>query len=102
MSKKMMMLALAAVSAALFAMPAVASAGEWDTENSLGQVVTGQEFTISKVTNPVLESANGDRVTCTGLTGSGKYDVGSSKTGTITLDFTGCTENTFGTTCQSG
>jgi hypothetical protein len=95
MSKKMMMLALAAVSAALFAMPAVASAGEWDLHNA-----PGQKFTVTKVTNAVLEASNTDVVTCTGLTGSGEYTT--TKTGNITLDFTGCKENTFGTECQSG
>ncbi len=96
MSKKKMMLALAAVSAAMFALPAAASAGEWELHNAVGQT-----FTITKVSSSmVLETTNGDTITCTGLSGSGSYST--TKTGRITVDTTGCTENTFGTTCQSG
>lgn len=95
MSKKIMLLALAVVSAAMFAVPAVAAAGEWTLDNA-----TGKTFTIAKNTNPVLRSANGDTITCTGLTGSGSYTTNT--TGTVSLDFTGCTENTFGFSCQSG
>ncbi|HET9197050.1 MAG TPA: hypothetical protein VFN92_02180 [Solirubrobacterales bacterium] len=90
----MTMLALAVVSAAMFALPAVASAGEWVADNA-----TGKTFSVTKVTNPVLRASNGDVVTCTGLTGEGSYT--STTTGNITLDFTGCTEDKFGTKCTT-
>jgi hypothetical protein len=93
MSKKIMMLALAAVSAALFAMPAVASAGEWDADGAAGQT-----FSVTKITNPELRAGE-TTVKCTGLTGSGTYTTDT--TGNITLDFTGCTDGTFGTACTS-
>ncbi|HET9198345.1 MAG TPA: hypothetical protein VFN92_08845 [Solirubrobacterales bacterium] len=93
MSKKMTMLAIAVASAAMFALPAVASAGEWVAHNAAGKT-----FTITKVgANPILESANGDVIECTGLTGTGSYTT--TTTGTINLDFTGCKENTFGLSC---
>lgn len=87
MRKKMMLLALV-VSAAMFAVPAVASAAEWIADNA-----SGKNFIIDKSTNPVLRSSNGDVITCTGFTGSGRYTTDT--TGEVSLDFTGCTENTF-------
>ncbi|HET9196909.1 MAG TPA: hypothetical protein VFN92_01475 [Solirubrobacterales bacterium] len=95
MDRKMMLLAAAATSAALFAMPAVSSAGEWTAHNATGKTFTS----ITKVNNPVWRVANTDVVTCTGVTGGGEYT--STITGTIALDFTGCIDNTFGFTCKS-
>jgi hypothetical protein len=93
MSKKMMLLALAAVSAAMFALPAVASAGTWDIEPANGSSTIN--FTVSGGTAQ-LTTSGGNPVHCTSISGKGHY---SSKTGgTINLTFHGCTTSTiFGT-----
>ncbi|HEY5943302.1 MAG TPA: hypothetical protein VIT89_10645 [Solirubrobacterales bacterium] len=94
MSKKFMVLALAAVSAAMFALPAVASAGEWEN-------TTKSPFTVSNegATPIVLTASNGDTVTCTGVSGAGTWST--NKHGTIPkgLDFTGC--SAFGFSCST-
>jgi hypothetical protein len=87
MSKKIMLLALAAVSAALFAMPAVASAGTWDISP------TNATFSIDGTTAQ-LTTAN-RTVHCTSSTGNGSYT--SATTGNIELTFSGCTS--LGTKC---
>jgi hypothetical protein len=86
MSKKIMLLALAV--AALFALPSVASA---------------QEAHISGVSNFTgsggagsLQATGEPTISCTASTNTGKFDTGSTTTGTITLDFTGCTATFFG------
>ncbi len=85
MSKKMMLLALAV--AALFALPAAASA---------------QEAHISGITNFTGHAGAGSlaatgepTIKCTTSTTTGKFDTGSTTTGSIELDFTGC-EAEFG------
>ncbi len=87
MSKKMMLLALAVVSSAFFALPAVASAQEIHLEPG-----NGETFTLSGLGGEVR--AEGEPTfSCTGTGGSGSFDVGSSTTGSVTLDFTGCQAN---------
>jgi hypothetical protein len=93
MSKKMMLLALAAVSAALFALPAVASAGTWN------MTPAGSIFTLtSKVGTTTVWTSTNHTVTCASVTGSGRYNVGSPTNGVISLKFHGCKDEA-GTTC---
>jgi len=95
MSKKMMLLALAVVSAAFFALPAIASAQEIHSE-------PGEAFTVNGAGGE-LRAEGEPTVTCSGTGGEGKFDVGSSTTGSSTLDFTGCHTTVFGFTaaCKS-
>lgn len=96
MSKKMMLLALAVVSAAFFALPAIALAQEIHLEPG-----NGETFSVSG-TGVELRAEGEPTVTCTGTSGSGSFDVGSSTTGTFTLDFTECHVNVlFTIPCHS-
>jgi hypothetical protein len=96
MSKKVMLLALAAVSAAMFALPAMASAATWD----LNAAPAGK-FTVTTSTSPVLSNTAGEKVECTSSTGSGAYT--SATSGTLNLVFHGCkTPSFFNATCTSG
>jgi hypothetical protein len=89
MSKKIMLLALAVVSAAVFALPAAASAQEahisgvttFTGSGPAGTLTTSGEPTVSCTTNTVSK---------------GSFNAGSTTTGEITLDFTGCTAEFFG------
>jgi hypothetical protein len=94
MSKKMMLLALAAFSAALFALPAVASAQEIHMEPG-----NGESFTVTGGAGE-LRAESEPTITCEHVDGSGKFDAGSSTTGTIHLDFTGCHATVFGLTAK--
>jgi len=95
MSKKFMVLALAVVSAAFFALPAMASAQEIHLEPA-------EEFNI-KGEGGELRASGEPTITCTTTGGTGKYDTGSTTTGSSTLDFTGCHTAVFGFTasCKS-
>jgi hypothetical protein len=93
--KKLVLLALAAVSAVMLVVPALASAGEWEMDPA------GWAFNITSVGNTVLKTNNNETVTCTSSTGSGAYNAGSKTTGTIQLLFHGCKESIFGTSCSS-
>jgi hypothetical protein len=93
MSKKTILLALAV--AAMFAIPSAASA---------------QEIHISGVTNFTVSGPGGSlvaegepKITCTNTGGSGLFEGGST-TGSIILDFTGCTAEFFGIkgNCSTG
>jgi hypothetical protein len=95
MTKKMMLLALAVVSAVMFALPAVASAGSPLVE--CGGVACGK-FTSHGGTS-VLSTTSGTTVTCTTNTGSGSFT--STTTGTIKLTFSGCKESIFSTSCNT-
>jgi hypothetical protein len=92
MSKKIMVLALAVVSAAFFALPAMASAEEihWDTPEAFNISGAGGE----------LRAASEPTITCTTTTGTGKFDAGSTTTGTSALVFTGCHTAVFGITAS--
>jgi hypothetical protein len=90
MSKKMMLLALAAVSAAMFAMPAAASAGEWKIHPLQASTIAGGATS--------LKTANGDTVNCTSSNGTGTQTT--ETTGTIELTFNGCT-GPFGSNCSN-
>ena len=86
MSKKIMLLALAV--AALFALPSVASAQEAHVKgitNFTGHAPAG-----------TLAASGEPTIACTTTTVTGSFDSGSTTTGKITLDFTGCTAEFFG------
>jgi hypothetical protein len=86
MSKKTMLLALAVVSAAMFALPAVASAGEWKMDCPGGKATCA--FTTSGG-HAELRAVEEPTITCTGNTGEGTVSEGGT-TGTFALTFTGC------------
>ena len=88
--KKMILLALAAASVAMFALPAVASAGTWHALNA--GAFTGHGGTSE------LTTTAGNRVHCTGVTLAGSYDT--TTTGTLTLKFSTCV-GPFNVHCQS-
>jgi hypothetical protein len=83
MKKRTIMFALAAVSAALFALPAVASAGEWKIDPANG--VFPLNYTIAGGSTTLTA---GQTVTCSSSTGSGKYTTAT--TGELTLTFHNC------------
>jgi hypothetical protein len=86
MTKKMMLLALGV--AAVFAIPSAASSQEIHINPS-------SNFSISG-TGRFLAGQNEPTLSCTNTAGSGSYNAGSTTTGSITLDFTGCTFEFFG------
>jgi hypothetical protein len=96
MKHKLMMLALAAVSAALFALPSMASAAEWDIDSESGALPT---FTSKGGVAKLSSSGFGAflPVECTANTGSGKYTT--QTTSSVTLTFTGCKQ--AGNTCTT-
>jgi hypothetical protein len=87
MSKKMMLLALAAVSAAMFAMPAVASA----TFNHLDKTST---FKVHGPAGHLSTTQNEETVHCTTTTGEGTFTT--TTTATMELVFHGCNTTVFG------
>jgi hypothetical protein len=89
MSKKMMVLALAVASAALFALPAVASAQSWHLSATTSFSVTGA--------GGKLTSTDGTTFTCSSTTGSGSFSTTTA--GTMSLVFHGCTG--FGFACTT-
>jgi hypothetical protein len=86
MSKKIMLLALAV--AALFALPAAASAQEAHVSGITTFNGHAPSGTLSATGEPTISS------TTTVVTGS--FDAGSTTTGKITLEFTGSTATLFG------
>jgi hypothetical protein len=95
MSKKIMVLALAVVGAASLALPAFAAGQEIHLEPA-------EAFTIASAGGEARASEE-PTITCTALAGTGKFDAGSTTTGTITRDYTGCHTSVFGFTasCKS-
>jgi hypothetical protein len=93
--KKLVLLAVVAATTALFALPAAASAAEWEMDPA------GWAFNSTAVGNTVLKTNNNETVTCTGSTGSGAYNAGSKTEGTLQLKFTTCTESVFGGKCST-
>lgn len=91
MKHKMMLLALAAFSAALFALPSVASAGEWTMDCPSGKATCS--FSTSGG-HAELRAVNEPTITCTSSTGSGSVSSGG-KTGTFAMTFKGCTATLF-------
>jgi hypothetical protein len=80
MGQKKMVLALAVVSAALFAMPAVASAQSWHLDQTSLFSVAGSGGTLTSTVS----------ITCSATTGSGNFSTTTE--GTVTLLFSGCKE----------
>jgi hypothetical protein len=95
MSKKMMLLTLAVVSAAFFALPGMAVAQEIHFE-------PGEAFTASGGGGEFRVSGE-PTITCTATAGTGKFDAGSTTTGSLIGDTTGCHTSVFGITasCKS-
>jgi len=96
MSKKMMLLALAVVSAAAFALPAGASAAELHASNA--PYTFGGTFgagTLTAEGEPVITC--GDATNINHVTGN--VTTGGT-TGHIVLDFTGCHTSVFGFTAK--
>jgi hypothetical protein len=91
MKNKMMLLALAAISAVMFVLPAVASAGSPVIDPGSGKFPLA--FTSSGG-HGELRATGEPAITCTSNTGSGKYTT--STTGEIGLTFHGCTTSFFG------
>lgn len=94
MSKKSLVLILAVVSA-MVALPAMASAQEIHFEPAEAFTVSGPSGELRASEEPTL--------TCSAISGSGKFDTGSTTTGTLTLDYTSCHTAVFGftATCKS-
>src|SRR6476620_5904040 len=91
MSKRIIGLALAVVSAALLALPPLASAETLHID----QITT---FSVSG-SGGTLTSTEGGSVTCTKTSGKGSFST--STVGTASLVFTGCT-GPFGFACTTG
>jgi hypothetical protein len=92
MSKKMMLLALSAISAALLVVPAAASAGGYTVHpggKATSSIHGGAGY---------LSTVGGDTINCTTTTGSAAYNAAGTG-GTMTLLFHGC--NAFGFSCNS-
>lgn len=85
-----MLLALAAVSAVMFVLPAVASA-------EVAHVSSVGKFTLSGSDPTLTEHGESTKVTCETATGSGEFTT--TTTGVITISFHGCKENVFNTSC---
>ena len=96
MKHKMVMMLSALV--LVFVAPTFAFAGEFQVDSkALGE---GKElFFTTKFAHGELRTASEPTITCTANTGTGKYI--SRTTGEITLTFTGCKENVFGSSCTS-
>jgi hypothetical protein len=93
MSKKIMVLALAVVSAVFFALPAMASATEIHWSST-------EKFTIAGPGGE-LRASGEPTITCTATSGNGTF--ASTTTGSTNLTFTGCHTAVFGLTasCKS-
>jgi hypothetical protein len=92
MTKKMMLLALAVASAALFAFPALASAAENHLDTATSFTGTGGAGSLVAESEPTItcESHHVEK---------GTISAGGT-TGTMTLDFTGCHATIFGLTAK--
>lgn len=94
MRKKTMLLALAAVSGMLLALPAMAFAQEIHLEAG-----NGEAFAISG-TFTGIKSENEPTFTCESTHGTGQFNTGGSTTGSETLTSTGCHFNVLGATMK--
>jgi hypothetical protein len=95
MNRKIIVLAFAVVTTAVFALPAMAAAQEIHFE-------PGEAFSASGGGGEFRTSGE-PTITCTKTEGSGKFDAGSTTTGSLTGDTTGCHTAVFGITasCKS-
>jgi len=90
MSKKTILLALAAVSAAMLALPALASAQSWHLDSTTSFSVSGSGGTAT--------FTEGGSVSCSSTTGSGTFSTTTA--GSVSLTLHGCT-GPFGFACTS-
>jgi hypothetical protein len=95
MSKKMMLLALAVVSAAAFALPAGASAAENHLTNVTTFSGTVGAGTLTAQEEPVITCGDATNVNHV----NGTVSAGGT-TGTLEMDFTGCHTSVFGFTAK--
>ena len=91
MSKKIMLLALAVASVAMFALPAAASAQEIHWTNTEEFAGTGGPGSLTAEGEPTI--------TCESVHITGKPSAGGT-TGSIHFDFTGCHTTVFGFTAK--
>jgi hypothetical protein len=92
MNKKLVLLALAVASAALFALPPAASAAELHLDTATSFTGTGGASSIVAESEPTITCESTD-VT------NGTISAGGT-TGTFHLDFTGCHASVFGLTAK--
>lgn len=99
MSKKIILLALAAVSAAVFVLPATAMAAEEDVALHISPVPAGPVPVSGGATS--LSNVEGETIDCKEVNGSATFE--NSTTGHLTLTFSGCFATTvFGNiSCNS-
>jgi hypothetical protein len=90
MSKKMMVLALAVASTAMFALPTVASAQSWHLNQTTSFSVTSFGANVT--------STDGTTFTCTSLTGAGTFSTTTG--GSMSFVYHGCT-GPFGFACTT-
>lgn len=76
------------------ALPAMASAGEWELDNAAGEA-----FNVGNAGKQVLTIGGNETVSCNGMNGNGAY--ATNKTGTISLTFRECKTNSFGFSCTT-
>jgi hypothetical protein len=88
MKHKMILLALAAVSAVMFALPAVASAGEWEITKPENFTAKAGVTTLTQ--DPISAGESVSEVTCTASNTTGKYTTKTTAE-EVTITFTGCT-----------
>jgi hypothetical protein len=98
MSKRLMMLALAAVSAAMFALPAAASAGNWHLEPTNGST-TGPTITIS-AGKTTLSTTSGLSILGEGVDGTATFNASSTTTGVISAGLTFTNVKELGVKCE--
>ncbi len=100
MSKKILLLALSAISAAMFVLPALATAGEWSLDPANGSFPVA--FNLASIGNTVPVTADGSslKMTCTSVAGAGQQTTATTSS-EVTLTFSNCTENLFGSKCTS-
>jgi hypothetical protein len=88
MIKKLMMLALAAVSAAMFAFPALTSASSWHLEKSAGGA-TGPELVITGGATTLTIAGGFFTIQATGVSGAARFNSESTTTGILTTESAG-------------
>jgi len=95
MIKKTMLLVLVAISAAMFALPAAASAQEAHIDNVTSLTATFGLFSFTATSEPLWTCEGPNHVT-------GSFDAGSTSTGKLEYDFTGChtKDPVFGSTIK--
>src|SRR4051794_23652910 len=92
MNKKIMLLGLVVAAAALFALPAAASAQEIHWTNTAAFTGTAGLGSVTVSNEPTI--------TCTSGHISGTPSAGGT-TGSISIDSTGCGESIFGAQCRT-